>query len=153
MSTIVPASEAEWEVLRVVWSLDTATSRDVATILKETQNWELATTKTLLGRLVKKGYLDTHKDGNKFIYTATISENDSIRYRVTSTFDTICAGSIPSALATAINTYDLTDKDRQDLITLLQKKETVDHLVCNCVPSGDSCQCEPGKCKCSHKEA
>lgn len=41
-------SSAEWEVLKVIWTLDKPTSRSISTVLKETQNWENATTKTLL---------------------------------------------------------------------------------------------------------
>ena len=74
MKTSIEASPSEWEVLRVVWSLEKATSRAISEILLEKEEWANATTKTLLGRLVKKGYLKTEKDGNRFIYSATVDE-------------------------------------------------------------------------------
>ena len=47
-------SEAEWEVMRVVWSNNQVTSKLVIEILKEKKSWSVSTIKTLLSRLVEK---------------------------------------------------------------------------------------------------
>ncbi len=149
MSEIVKASSAEWEVMRVIWSLEKATSRSVSEVLKETQDWEVATTKTLLGRLVKKGYLETSKKGNHFIYTPTISESDSVDKRVNRLFSSICQAGIGQAIANAIDDFDLTNDDYEMIQKVLNEKEYVDHLHCDCLSKGGSCNCEEGKCNCS----
>jgi len=61
-------SEAEWEVMRVVWSNNQVTSKLVIEILKEKKSWSVSTIKTLLSRLVEKDMLQTEKIGNKFLY-------------------------------------------------------------------------------------
>lgn len=66
MSTIVVnphITDAEWEVMRVVWVNGRVTSKEVISILKEKMDWKQATLKTLLGRLVEKGVLNTEQEG------------------------------------------------------------------------------------------
>ena len=52
MTEQIEISNAEWEVMRVIWTLGQATSRQLIEIMEVKQNWKPATTKTLLGRLV-----------------------------------------------------------------------------------------------------
>ena len=65
-------TDAEWEVMRVVWANDRVTSKKVISVLKEKMDWTQSTIKTILGRLVEKGVLNTEQEGRKFIYTANI---------------------------------------------------------------------------------
>ena len=81
MSTIavdLHITDAEWEVMRVVWANDRGTSKEVISILKEKMDWKQAAIKTLLGRLVEKGVLNIDKEGRKFIYTANIEEKEAV---------------------------------------------------------------------------
>jgi predicted transcriptional regulator len=52
-------SDAEWEVMRVVWANESCYSQVIIDVLQEKMDWKPATSKTLIGRLVKKGYLTT----------------------------------------------------------------------------------------------
>lgn len=149
MSEVTKASAAEWEVLRVIWSLDEATSRSVSEVLKETQNWEVATTKTLLGRLVKKGYLKTTKEGNHFVYTATLSEKESVNRRVNRLFDSICQAGIGKAIASVIEDYDLSVSDKQLILEALNNKAFKAKLNCDCLTKDDgTCNCDHEDCEC-----
>ncbi len=47
-------SDAEWEVMRVVWVSGDIKSSDIITILRKKYQWSDSTIKTLIGRLVKK---------------------------------------------------------------------------------------------------
>ena len=151
MSIRETASNAEWEVMKVVWSLDHATSKDVSDILKESQGWENATTKTLLSRLVKKGFLTTKKDGKRFIYKATVSEIESVNQKVEDVFASICATAVGSAIASAIRDHDLTQEDKDAILAVLQDKQVVETIQCSCASNHHaSCNCPDGKCTC-HK--
>ena len=48
---------AEWNVMRIVWSLGSASTRTIIENLQATSDWKDSTIKTLLARLVKKGFL------------------------------------------------------------------------------------------------
>ena len=72
-------TDAEWEVMRVVWANDRVTSKKVISVLQEKMDWTQSTIKTILGRLVGKGVLNTEQEGRKFIYTANIEETEAVR--------------------------------------------------------------------------
>lgn len=62
-------SDAEWEVMRIIWTLETASSSEVIKELQAKKDWSESTIKTLMGRLVQKGLLKTKKLGaNLFIH-------------------------------------------------------------------------------------
>ena len=61
-------SRAEWKVMKIVWELKKAMAREVYTIAGERYSWTPATVKTLLKRLVDKGYVSTTPVGNGFVY-------------------------------------------------------------------------------------
>ena len=78
MTEQIEISNAEWEVMRVIWTLGQATSRQLIKIMEVKQNWKPATTKTLLGRLVAKDVLETKKEGRGFIYSPLVQEQATI---------------------------------------------------------------------------
>ncbi|CCO11764.2 MULTISPECIES: CopY/TcrY family copper transport repressor [Carnobacterium] len=129
---------AEWEVMRVVWSLRTVSSKQVSLILTNKMNWKPATTKTLIGRLVRKGILSTKTDGKRFIYAATISEEECIKFQVNKLLSTICNKSIGTALANAITEYELSSDDIVLIKNKLEKK-IQSKIACECVP--EECEC------------
>ncbi len=61
-------SRAEWKVMKIVWELRKAMAREVYTIAGAEYSWTPATVKTLLKRLVDKGYVSTTRVGNGFVY-------------------------------------------------------------------------------------
>lgn len=145
MKQSIEASAAEWEVLRVVWSLENASSKSVSDILKETQDWENATTKTLLGRLVKKGYLRTEKEGNRFIYHATIEQQEGVNNRTHELMDSLCSTTRGKAIANIISEYDLSESDKDLIMEAIQSKTFQKELKCQCL---GNCSCSGGICTC-----
>lgn len=130
---------AEWEVMRVVWSLEKASSKKISLILLKKMNWKAATSKTLIGRLVRKGILSTIIDGNRYIYTATITEEEGIKFKVNKLLSNVCNKSIGKTLANAIKNYELSSEDLSLLKSTLDNKISQSKIVCECVP--EECEC------------
>ena len=42
-------TDAEWEVMRVVWANDRVTNKKIISVLKEKMDWTPSTIKTILG--------------------------------------------------------------------------------------------------------
>ena len=72
-------TDAEWEVMRVVWANDRVTSKKVISVLQEKMDWTQSTIKTILGRLVGKGVLNTEHEGRKFI-AIVLKDNANVIY-------------------------------------------------------------------------
>ena len=61
-------SPAEWKVMKIVWEQKEGAARDIYSVAGERHGWAVATVKTLLRRLVDKGYLHTKRVGNSYLY-------------------------------------------------------------------------------------
>lgn len=135
-------SDAEWEVMRVVWANHHVTSKEVIAILEKKMNWKAATIKTLLGRLVEKGALSTEQEGKKFIYTARVEEEDTVRSYTSEIFSRICSKNIGRRIGDMIEDSILSFEDIRHLQEILEKKRASAVEVVNC-------QCVPGQCECN----
>ncbi|HFI2475932.1 TPA: BlaI/MecI/CopY family transcriptional regulator, partial [Streptococcus suis] len=56
-------SLSEWQVMRVLWAENQLTSRQIVERLIDDMDWNDKTIKTLLNRLVKKGYVTVIVEG------------------------------------------------------------------------------------------
>lgn len=135
-------TDAEWEVMRVVWTLRQATSKDIIDVLHSKKNWKQATAKTLIGRLVQKGLLETEQDGKRYLYTAVVDETESIKMLEQRLFDRICNKEVGKTIASMISESTLSHNDVELLEETLNRKksEAVEEVKCNCVPG--QCQCK-----------
>ena len=138
----VEMTASEREIMRVVWTLGEATSKDIVDVLEAKKEWKPATAKTFIGRLVKKGFLLAEPEGNKYIYSAAISEEDSVKTTAHRLFDQICHKQAGKTIADMLAEAPLSHQDVELIQQVLddKKKHAVDEVACNCVP---------GQCKCS----
>ena len=134
-------TDSEWEVMRVVWAQNKTTSKDIRDIIENKKNWKPATTKTLIGRLVDKGVLNTEKDGNKYIYSTDLKESDFLKSTLEQTFNNICSKDVGKIIADLISKSTLSFRDIEELEEVLEmkKKNAVDEVQCTCVPGQCNC--------------
>lgn len=69
-------SEAESVVMEVLWQRSPQTSEEVVAALGERQDWQEATIKTLLNRLLNKGAIEAEKDGRRYLYSPKLRRGD-----------------------------------------------------------------------------
>lgn len=137
--TKIEISDAEWEVMRVTWTLGNVTSSQMAEIMAEKMGWKTATVKTLLGRLIKKGALRAEKHGRAFTYYPTVEEQPSMDEAVTTLFGHLCQMRVGKTLVDLVDKVELSQADIAELQTLLAAKaKTAPAMVdCDCVPGTD----------------
>ncbi len=69
-------SEAESAVMEVLWQRSPQTSDEVFAALAGRQDWQEATVKTLLNRLLNKGAIEAEKDGRRYLYSPKLRRED-----------------------------------------------------------------------------
>ncbi|GAB2024218.1 CopY/TcrY family copper transport repressor [Lactovum odontotermitis] len=138
-------SNSEMVIMRVIWSLGEAKVEDIIHQISKRQDWSLATVKTLLGRLVKKGMLETEKDGRCFIYRPIVGEEDAIHLLTQELMEKICATKHAQAVSDAIDMASLTPQDITMLTEKLQHKTTVATVECSCLDDDKDCHCRHHK--------
>ncbi len=116
-------SAAEWKVMRVVWNLKKAMAREVYTVAGREHDWTPATVKTLLKRLVDKGYLNTTKVGNGFVYRPAHSAISILRDAADTLLDNAAQGTTGPLLAHMLQTSPLDEADLDSLERLIEEKK------------------------------
>lgn len=140
MPEITPA---EWELMRIVWTLGEVTSHQLITLLQRKRDWSESTIKTLLSRLVKKGLLATAKAKRPFLYRATVSELTAMAESADTLFNHLCAMKRGATLKQLVEELPLTQADVASLQAVLAQKAKVapEVIACDCLPAEMDAQC------------
>jgi BlaI family penicillinase repressor len=97
-------SEAEWQVMRALWDEGPATAGEVVARVHAANGTRrrgrhARTDKTMLGRLVRKGAVDSTADaGNRFVYRAKVTRDACIRLESRSFLTRVFDGAAAPAL-------------------------------------------------------
>src|SRR5699024_1411822 len=120
------------DVMRAIREKDTMTSKEFRKVSEQQKNWKPATTKTFIGRLVKKGMLHTETEGNKYVYSTNITENEFIKSTLNETFDNICNKDVGKTIVDLISksTLSFQDIDRLEKVLEMKKKDAVEEVPC-----------------------
>lgn len=137
-------TDAEWEVMRVVWANSEVTSKFVAEVLCEKMNWKQATIKTLLNRLLEKNILKKREIGNKYIYSTDFTEKEVANSYILGTFDKICKTKVGEMIGKVIENSELSFDDLDLILKAVEKKRktAVKEVLCDCVEG--QCNCREG---------
>lgn len=119
MSNLPQISEAEFEVMKIVWKYAPISTNEVTEKLTKTTNWNPKTIQTLLKRLVTKKVLTYEKQSRMFIYTPLVEENDYIRQESNSFLKRYYNGNITSMLASYLEDDKLSKAELDTLRHLL----------------------------------
>ena len=76
MSNLPQLPDAEFQIMQIIWDNPSPiTSAQVDMQLRESKSWHVSTVKTLLRRLVERGFLSTEKNGKELLYTYLVSQD------------------------------------------------------------------------------
>ena len=128
-------SDAEWQVMKIIWMQGEQTSTDLIKVLEKRFSWSKSTIQTLLARLVEKECLTREKQGKSFVYSALLTLDDSRGLMVQDIKDKLCSRRIKLLLADLIEECDFTLADLNQLQQVLEEKkaEAVETVPCNCI--------------------
>lgn len=111
MSLFHDISDAELEIMNILWRESPQTSQSLIRALEE-KNWSDSTVKTLLSRLVKKGALGYETEGNRNIYRPLVSAQEYGAWKGSQLGKLLRGG---AALATALHFIKDSGLSAQDL--------------------------------------
>lgn len=128
-------SDAEWQVMKIIWMQGEQTSTDLIRVLAERFDWSKSTVQTLLARLVEKECLTRKKEGKSFVYSALLTLDQSRDLLVQDIKDKVCSRRIRNLLADLIVECEFTQTDLEDLeaVNSEKKSSAVTEVRCNCM--------------------
>ena len=116
-------SEAEWDVMNVIWAEGPATAHDVHAALGDARAWTLRTVKTLIARLVKKGAVAFDIDGRRYVYRARVSRDECVAAESESFVTRVLGGKASPLVRHFVRAGHLTREEIRELRKLLEAEE------------------------------
>ena len=114
-------SEAEFEVMKIVWKRAPISTNEITDRLVQTTTWSPKTIQTLIKRLVNKGALTYEKQSRVFVYTPLVDQDEYIGQESTSFLNRFYGGNISSMLSAYLDQDKLSETEIHTLRSLLSK--------------------------------
>jgi BlaI family penicillinase repressor len=114
-------SDAELDLMEVLWAAsDALTSAEVAEGL-EARGWSLATIKTMLSRLIVKGAISHREDGRRFLYSPAIKPEAYVGHESKRFVERLFGGRLSPLVARLAEEDALDAKDIAEIEALLKE--------------------------------
>lgn len=124
-------SEAESVVMQVLWQSSPRSADEVIAALHGQQDWQEATIKTLLNRLLNKGAITAQKDGRRFLYSPVLERERWLSQESESLLGRLFGGELAPLVAHFGKHGKLSATD------IAQLKSLIDGLDQNAAASGE----------------
>lgn len=121
MRSLPQISEAEYEVMKIVWKLAPINTNEITELLLKTTSWSPKTIQTLIKRLVTKGALAYEKQGRVFVYKPLVREREYVDQESRSFLKRFYGGEISAMLSAYIENDRLSGAELDRLRSLLEK--------------------------------
>ena len=122
MSALPQITEAEYEVMKIVWKYAPINTNEITETLLATSSWSAKTIQTLIKRLVNKGALTYEKNSRVFVYTPLVKESEYISQESNSFLNRYYDGDITAMLSAYIENDKLSETEIETLRSLLSKR-------------------------------
>ncbi len=125
MKKIPRISEAEWEVMKVLWVKGPCSAAEiVGALIGDGPRRHPKTIKTYLGRLIAKKAVAFRREGRGYLYRSLVAEHECVKAVADSFLERVFGGSIKPMLAHFVDHKQLSAEEIQELKRLLDKKES-----------------------------
>lgn len=121
MKTLPQISEAEFEVMKVIWKHAPISTNEITDKLTKTTKWSPKTIQTLIKRLVTKRALSYEKQSRVFVYTPLIEEKEYIGRQSHSFLERYYNGDITAMVSAYMEGDKLSETEIDTLRTILLK--------------------------------
>lgn len=122
MKHLPQISEAEYEVMKIVWKHAPISTNEITDKLVQTTTWSPKTIQTLIKRLVNKGALAYEKESRVFVYTPLVKENEYIGQESSLFLKRYYDGAITNMVSAYIENDKLSDSELNTLRSLLDER-------------------------------
>lgn len=115
-------SQAEAKVLYILWDESPLDGKQIAEKLKTT-SWSFVTVKTLINRLLNKGFLSFEKKGRRYLYQSTISKKQYLKTENKQFLDRIYGGSLSGLFASFSENEKISQSELKEIKQMINKME------------------------------
>ena len=115
-------TQAEWQIMKALWTKHPATAREVMSRLPKGVSWAYTTIKTMLARLVEKKVVSECKNSNTSIYEPLLSQRKARLIAFRSMLDQAFDGATDPLLHFLLEEKQLSAKQKEKLVEILRNE-------------------------------
>ncbi|QUH25209.1 BlaI/MecI/CopY family transcriptional regulator [Serpentinicella alkaliphila] len=116
-------TDAEWEVMKLIWNNNPSTSEQIISALSPKMGWSAQTIKTLINRLLKKGIIDFEKEGRIYKYYPLVPREDYIKTENRSFLEKVYDGALSMLVSNFLEEESLSENEIEKIQKILEKKK------------------------------
>lgn len=122
MKKLPHISDAEFEVMDVIWKYAPVSTNEIMDRLAKTKDWSPKTIHTMLSRLEKKGVIAHEKESRVFVYTPCVKKEAYLAAESRTLADRFFDGAMKQMVVSFLDQKNLTPEDLAELQSILDKK-------------------------------
>ena len=115
-------TEAEWEIIQVVWEREPCAAPTVQEELVARKKWTYSTVKTLMDRMVGKGLLTTERIRNLILYRSAVSREQAQHGELMRTLKRAFGGAFTPMMEFMLESDALSQGEINELEGMIRKK-------------------------------
>jgi BlaI family penicillinase repressor len=115
-------SDAEWEVMEVIWSRSPLTANEIIEGLRPRNSWAPTTIRTMLARLVDKKIVAIQKHEGSMSFRPLVSREECVHRESESFVERVFGGATNPLLLHFVKKADLSPEEIRELQKILKNK-------------------------------
>ena len=121
MKTLPQISDAEFEVMDIIWKYAPISTNEITDRLAEKKDWSPKTIYTMLSRLEKKGAICHEQESRVFVYTPCVKKEDYLEAESRTLANRFFDGAMNQMVVSFLNQRELSAKDLDELQDILDR--------------------------------
>ena len=122
MGELPQISDAEFEVMDVIWKYAPISTNEITDRLTRTKDWSPKTIYTMLSRLEKKGVIVHEKESRVFVYTPCVRKEQYIGAESRTMANRFFDGAMNRMVVSFLDQKELSSEDLDELQRILDRK-------------------------------
>lgn len=122
MDKLPQISEAEYEIMKIIWANSPISTNEVCERVHKSHNWSSKTVHTLLSRLTAKHAISYEQRGRMYYYYPIISQNKYLSQENHLFLDRFYNGEAAPLLSSLLSGSQLSDSDLKKMYEMINSK-------------------------------
>lgn len=116
-------TEGEWAIIRAVWDNEPCAAPTVQEALAKSKRWSYSTVKTMMDRMVGKGFLRAERIRNLILYSSTITQKQAQRGEIMRAVKRAFDGALTPMMQFMLDNNRLSKGELDKLEALIKSKK------------------------------
>lgn len=122
MEKLPQISEAEYEIMKILWAEYPLSTNEICTIAQQNHTWNQKTIHTLLSRLTAKHVISYEQRGRMYYYFPVISRKKYQEQEKHLFLDRFFDGKVAPLLSSLLSDAELSQSDLKELYAIIDAK-------------------------------